>query len=117
MKKGSKLLSLACLFVVSTSLLTACKPTSIEKAEKKMEDEGYAVVAYEVDKDKVDGFVGGFIATNGIISGDSITAILFESADDAKDYYKDVGGEDSKWVREGKWVFMGTDNAIKDFKG
>lgn len=116
MKKGSKILSLACLFAVSASV-AACKPTSIEKAKEKMKEEGYAVAAYQVDKDEVDGYVGGFVATKvETLDVDTITAVLFESKKEAKEFYEELGGEDSKWLQEGKWVFMGTEDAIEDFK-
>ena len=114
MKKGSKILSLACLFAVSASFLAACKPTSVEKAKEKMKEEGYTVEAYEINED---GVKGGFIATKGtLLDLDSMTAILFETKKDAKEYYEEVGGEDSKWIQEGKWVFLGTEDAIEDFK-
>ena len=80
-------------------------------------NKGYAVAAYQVDKDEVDGYVGGFVATKvETLDVDTITAVLFESKKEAKEFYEELGGEDSKWLQEGKWVFMGTEDAIEDFK-
>ena len=99
------LAALSCLF------LFACVPSNVEKAEEKMEKAGYTVLAYS-DKE-AEGLVGGFIATKGLIGGESLTAVLFETVDDAKAFAEEIG---SKAKRDGKWVYYGTEAAIKAFE-
>ncbi|MBR2441703.1 MAG: hypothetical protein IKB20_01325 [Clostridia bacterium] len=89
----------------------ACAPTSVEKAEEKMQKAGYTVVAYS-DKE-AEGLVGGFVASNGILTGDSMTALLFETKDDATDFYSNV--DDLGATLDGKWVYWGDEEAIKEF--
>ena len=100
--------TLACLF------LFACTPTSIDKAEDKMKKEGYTVLAYT--DDKAEDVVGAFTATKveSLLEADTITAILFKSTKAAKNYMKELG-DSSKAVRDGKWVYWGTEDAIEDF--
>lgn len=101
---------LAAIFAFVMCLaLVACAPASVEKAEDKMEDAGYTVLAYEQD---AEGLVGGIIAKKGLM-GDGMTALLFETKDDAKDFMEDLGDDDA--VLKGKWVCWGDDDAIKDF--
>ncbi len=102
------LATLACLF------LFACTPSSVEKAEDKMKKEGYTVLAYS-DKE-ADGLVGGFTATKaeGILDVDNITALLFKTKDDAKKFMEEID-DNSKAIRDGKWVYWGTEDAIEDF--
>lgn len=106
----------AVLAAVSCLGFAACVPGSVEKAEEKMKKEGYTVIAYE-DKE-AEGLVGGFNATKveGFLGSesDSITALLFESSSDAKDFVAELG-DDSKAVQDGKWVYWGTEDAIEDF--
>lgn len=117
MKKALKGLVLS-LAAVSCLAFAACTPSNLEKAEKKMAKEGYVVKAYEVE---AEGFVGGITATKseGILDTDTITALLFESKDDAKDFKN----KSSQYipsiiytpVQDGKWVYFGTEDAIEDF--
>ena len=97
--------AMACLF------LFACTPTSVSKAKDKMKEEGYLVVAY-TDKNAED-LEGGFTATK--LSGDAITALLFDSTKAAKKFMKDYG-DSLNAIRDGKWVYWGTEEAIDDFK-
>ena len=89
----------------------ACAPSSVEKAEEKMEKAGYTVVAYS-EKD-AEGMVGGFVATNGLLSGNSMTAVLFETKDDATDFYSKVDSMGA--ILDGKWVYWGSEEAIEEF--
>ena len=102
------LAAMACLSFV------ACTPANIDKAKDKMKKEGYVVMAYE-DKD-AEGFVGGFSATKteGFMDVDNITALLFESTKDAKAFMEKYGDQ-SKAIRDGKWVYWGTEDGIEDF--
>lgn len=93
----------------------ACAPANLEKAEEKMEEAGYEVIVSDKAIPGVDGSVGSITA--GKI-GDGIIAVLFESKADAKEYYeehKDEGKEDQVVKQDGKWVYMGTEDAIEDF--
>ncbi len=106
------LAALACFAMV------ACVPSDLAKAEEKMEEAGYIVKAYDLD---AEGFVGGITATKGgsfgdiiggVIDGDGFHAYLFETAADAKAYAED---KDDAEV-SGKWVFWGSEEAVKAFK-
>ena len=94
--------------------MSACAPSSIEKAEEKMQEAGYTVVAYE-DKE-AEGLVGGFVATaglSGLLSGNTMTALLFDSKDAATDFYSTVS--EAGAVLDGKWVYWGSDEAVEAF--
>ena len=113
MKKWmSKLVSALCAVVLCISM-TACAPFTLDRAEEKMEDAGYSVLAYEGEEEE--GLVGGIIATkmDGILNVDTLTALYFSSILDAKDYYDELDDEDAKW--QGKWVFWGSEEAMEDF--
>ena len=102
------LMALACLF------LFACTPTSISDAKDKMKKEGYTVLAYS-DKE-AEGLIGGFTATKaeGILDVDNITALLFKTTKAAKSYME-KHGDSSVAIRDGKWIYWGTEDAIEDF--
>ena len=94
--------------------MAACTPSSVEKAEEKMQEAGYTVVAYE-DKD-AEGMVGGFVATaglSGLLGGDVMTAVLFDSKDAATDFYSTLA--ETGAVLDGKWVYWGSEKAIEEF--
>ena len=107
------LAALACFAMV------ACVPGDLAKAEEKMEKAGYNVLNHEV---KAEGYVGGIAASlkgNNMIgdafnavAGNGLIAILFETAADAKAYAEDK--EDAEV--SGKWVFWGSEEAVKAFK-
>ena len=115
MKKFLRTLCIALVAIVTGVAITACKPGSIEKAETKMEKAGYTVLAYDVSDD-AEGFVGGFIAMD-ISAGESMCAILFESKEDAEKYAElNTKTEYGEVKVEGKWIFAGSEGAIKAFK-
>lgn len=94
--------------------MAACTPSSVEKAEEKMQEAGYTVVAYE-DED-AEGMVGGFVATaglSGLLGGDVMTAVLFDSKDAATDFYSTLA--ETGAVLDGKWVYWGSEKAIEEF--
>lgn len=94
--------------------MAACTPSSVEKAEEKMQEAGYTVVAYE-DED-AEGMVGGFVATaglSGLLGGDVMTAVLFDSKDAATDFYSTLS--ETGAVLDGKWVYWGSEKAIEEF--
>ena len=95
--------------------MSACAPMSVEKAEEKMQKAGYTVVAYE--NKEAEGMVGGFVATagiSGLLSGNTMTAVLFDSKDAATDFYSVANQAGA--VLDGKWVYWGSEEAIKEFK-
>ena len=91
----------------------ACAPTSIDKAKTKMNEAGYTVVGYG-DTEKTEGLVGGFVATNGIVNAEKLTAMLFATKEDAAEYYAVL--DDAGFVLDGKWVYKGSEEAVKAFK-
>ena len=110
MKKFLTILAtvLACIFI------TACTPSNVENAKAKMEEAGYTVLAYSGDDD-AEGLIGGLIAKNGILTGENVTALFFDTKDNAKKFYDDHASE-SNATLDGKWVYWGTEAAIKAFK-
>ena len=107
------------LAVLMCFSLTACAPMSVESAEKKMEKAGYTVKV-------IDGTLAEIVAEDAeaqlvaMKSGDILTAVLFEEADDANAYYKKLvddekDKEDQIVKKSGKWVYVGTEDAIEDF--
>ena len=94
--------------------MAACAPSSVEKAEEKMQEAGYTVVAYE--KEDAEGLVGGFVATaglSGLLGGNTMTALLFETKDAATDFYSTVS--EAGAVLDGKWVYWGSEEAVDAF--
>lgn len=92
--------------------MAACTPSSVEKAEEKMQEAGYKVVAYS-NKD-AEGMVGGFVATKGLTDlTNSMTAALFDSKDAASDFYSSLS--ETGAVLDGKWVYWGAEEAIDEF--
>lgn len=122
MKKVIKTLCMALVVVFAGLIVTACKPSTVEKAEEKMKEAGYTVVAFEAGKD-AEGYVGSFMASKvSIGSGvefDGMLAILFDNTDDAKEFGETYEAE-SKYGEvkvDGKWVYAGTEAAIDAFLG
>ena len=112
MKKALKWIALALTALSMSVMLTACAPSSIEKGKSKMVEAGYDVGDTFLDG-LVDGCLGGFYASEGLLSEDKMTAYLFESKDAAKAYFEKLGND--KAVLKGKWVLVGSEDAIEDF--
>lgn len=104
-KRFIAVIAIALITVLLLVTLTACGPSSIDAAKKKMEKKGYTVLAYKAE----DG-TGGIACSKGLL-GDKMTAVLYESSKDAK-----AAAEKSGAQQIGKWVVAGSDAAIKDFK-
>ena len=100
--------AMSCLF------LFACTPTSVSKAKEKMREEGYTVSTYSAED--AEDVKGGFVAmkSGGILDVDTITAVLFDSTKAAKKFMKE-SGDKLNAIRDGKWVYWGTEDAIEDF--
>ena len=123
MKNFIKNLSLALVVAFVGVILCACVPSNIEKAQAKMEEAGYVVIALDKDFEEAEGLLGGLIATKGdIVNGyETISALLFEDKDTAKKFYEkwisseESTDEDTIVKQDGKWVYAGTEKAIADF--
>ena len=104
----------AVLAAVACLGMAACVPSNMEKAEEKMKEEGYTVIAYT--DEEAEGLVGGFNATKveGLLNVDNITALLFDSTKSAKEFYEEMDNKGSA-IQDGKWVYWGTEDAIEDF--
>ncbi len=106
MKKLFKLFSLllaAGLFLT----LTACAPKNMDAAKEKLEDKGYTVVVVN----------NYFVANKGLINGETITGYLYESKKEAKDAIAEIEEKagDLEVKQSGKWIYFGTEEAMKDF--
>ncbi len=115
MKKMFKIIATTALSVLACATLFACVPSNMEKAKDKMKKEGYTITAYEGEgTDAIDGLVGGFIATKAgsWTEVDTLTALLFDDKDSAKDFYEDL----NKGIQKGKWVYYGSEDAMEDFE-
>lgn len=110
-----------CLFVGVG--LTACMPKNVDKAISRMEKAGYTIVGYGEDTE-AEGYVGGVVASNveSVDEIDGIMAFLFDSKKSAKAYFEKLTEKENKsmfgeWEIDGKWVYTGSEGAIKAFKG
>ncbi len=132
------------LLVVTSVLLAlcmlafaACAPSSAEAAEKKLKDAGYEVTAITEDElaelydDEDIKMAGGLIAYKGdladILSGgdvEYITAYWFADSASAKEFKEKYGEEIDEAEMmgvtivtklEGKVLYAGTEQAVKDF--
>ena len=116
----SKILKLSSLLIMVLALvaLTGCAPKSVDAAKEKMQDAGYITVGYEGEGE---GLVGAFSATKiiSITQAESIVATLYDSKSSAKEAYKKASENlkaDEVCEQIGKWIVIGTEQAIKDFK-
>lgn len=122
MKKALRLSSLAVLLMAVIALVS-CAPKDLDSATKKMEKKGYncvedkLVVPTALKLAKVD-VEACFVATK---EGETVTAILFadkktanDSYDAVKQYAEDHGAK-SEAKKSGKWIYYGTEQAMKDF--
>ena len=121
MKKILKRIALVVTAGALCAMLFACAPSNVSKAEEKMAKQGYTVTDINASILGLlfDGVEGGIMAVDN--EGESIVAVRFESVDDAKDAFKDWDdllsklGKEGTAVRDGKWVYSGTGDAIEDF--
>lgn len=118
MKKIVKRIGLVLTMAVLCVSLFACVPSSLEKAQEKMAREGYNVVNINVDA--LDGAEGGIMATD-LLEGDMLIAVRFESVKAAKQGLKDWDelmsklGKQGTAIRDGRWVYSGSGDAVEDF--
>lgn len=117
MKKFTKLLSACILSIMVAVLLVGCVPKNAEKAVSKMKEEGYSVEIIDEALLPEDAVEGIYADEEGILNTDRLTAVWFESKEDAKKYYEELE-ETSSTIkkRKGKCVYIGTADAIEDFE-
>lgn len=125
MKNLIKSLSLVILLTVALLSFVGCaKPANLEKAKEVMSEAGYEVSVDYAAEDDEDGKVGTITAIKSQVGllefkMDIITATQFKDAKAAKAYYDaniDPEAEGDKLLKlEGKWVYFGTEDAIKLF--
>ncbi len=114
MKKFLKALVAGLSFVTMMAFLAGCVPSNMAKAKEKMEEAGYSVLDYEKSGEE-EGLVGGLIAKTGLLGGESLTALLFSSSSEAKEYYEEIKDDVKNAEHQGKWVFWGTEGGVKAF--
>ena len=115
-----KIIKLSSLLVIAFALvvLAGCAPKSVDAAKEKMTDAGYIAVGYQGEGE---GLVGAFSATKiiSITKAESIVATLYDSKSAAKEAYKKASENlkaDELCEQIGKWIVVGTEEAIKAFK-
>ncbi len=114
MKKTMKWITVAAASLISALALLACVPSDMDKAYDKMAMEGYSVSIEKLQTD--DGCLGKLHAVkddDGCV--DSIFAYLFDSKVAAKAYFEENKGNANMLILDGKWVYVGTEDAIDDF--
>lgn len=113
MKKILVIVAVVALVAVLGVVLFACAPSTVAKAEAKMKDAGYSVLAYS--DDDAEGCDGGLTATK---ITETIFALHFSSSKDAKNFYNDSKDENGKssLTLTGNWVCWGSEGAINAFK-
>ena len=123
MKKVFKSVFMVALCFMLGVGLTACKPKNVDKAISRMEDAGYTIVGY-TDGEDAEGYVGGFVASNveSVTEIDGMMAMLFDSKSSAEEYFNSITEKENKsmfgeWVLDGKWVYTGSDAAVRAFLG
>lgn len=121
MKKTFRLFALV-LTLLFAFTLVACAPKDASAAKKKMEKKDYTVIVVTDSKEAEEGVVAIISGTKGALLGEkeAFVAVQYDSTKNAKAAYEKALGEDHKEnesvQRVGKWVIVGTSQAIKDFK-
>ena len=108
MKKTITIIAVIALVAVLGIALFACAPSGITSATKKLSKAGYTVLTKTFDAEDFD---GGFYAQKGL---NVITAAHFTSAKSAKKFYEESSLQDNL-TQSGKWVYWGTEEAVKAF--
>lgn len=120
-----KKFSLVAMLLVAILSLAACAPKDPVKAKEKLEEAGYAVIVDGTVQPGilklagVDGVSSVITATNG---EELLQAYYFAEKGQAKDAlealtkWAEKNGKESNFSRSGKWLYAGTEQAIKDFK-
>ncbi|MBQ3234707.1 MAG: hypothetical protein IJA97_00940 [Clostridia bacterium] len=117
MKKFAKAISIFLLLITTMFVMTACVPSSPQKAREKLEDDRYTV--YDLPVDYLDDAIDGFWATKyENETSHDVTVYYFKTVKAAKEYYefeKEFSTDDyvKRW---GKCVYTGNKDGIKDFR-
>lgn len=126
-------ISLVAVAMLLLTTLVACTPKDPEAAVKKLEKADYTVLSSTESNLVKAGLVALGISVEDIIvaykgdknSSDAIMALYFKSKDDAKKQMEKVeefakeseeDGEELKVYQSGKWLYFGSDDAVKAFK-
>lgn len=98
--------------------LASCAPGNTDKAKAKLEKKGYTVLVVTNKEVGENGEVATLTATTGLLSGNSLTATLYKSGAKASAALKETKNAEGETVckKIGKWVVVGSEQAIKDFK-
>ena len=131
------ILILTLILTITSLTLTACAPVE-EKAKKNLEEAGYTITKYENEYKefshewryyyssptiKTYGLMEAIISAN--LGEDWVTIYYFDNTDSAKDYVSDykyynpnrLKDEAGYPKRDGRVIFMGTEDAINVAKG
>ncbi|MEG1613801.1 MAG: hypothetical protein RR357_06520 [Clostridia bacterium] len=119
MKKNIvKVLAIILVVALSAVMFTACVPGGVDKAKEKMTEKGYTCAGSEKSGE---GIVGSFTAVKGLINGEYLIAVFYDSAKTAKADFDEMKGDadkkDYEIKRSGKVLYYGTKQALKDFAG
>ncbi len=124
MKKMMKWITLAAASALTCVAFVACAPSGLEKAEKKMDNELYNV-RVEENVEGIEGCEGYLYAKQpSLLGSEELYAYLFDSKKDAEAYLKANKTVLQAWAeeedligpkQEGKWILIGTEDAIEDF--
>ncbi len=115
MKNFIKTLTTCIVLVLTMVLFTACVPSDVDSATKKMKEEGYSVLPYTINSDGVQECI--IAKESGLFDTDFIIAIWFDSVDNAKKFIESYDlGSNELIKRTGKCVYYGTADAIEDFE-
>ena len=120
-------LTLAILLAFSCLALTACMPSTPEKAKANLEDAGYFVIVNDLDtlldddaEDlglKKDSLTAIVVGTNGGAMIYIYYCVDNTTAKDLEERLDDINDDNGLEVdRSGKIVWVGTETAIKDAK-
>lgn len=111
MKNKKRIIAAIALTLVVIMLavsLTACGPSSMESAVKKMEKKGYTQIPF------VGLLTGNTVAFSKGLFGAKVYAVLYPSFKEADEAAKEMKEENAK--QAGKWVIWGDEQAVKDFR-
>ncbi len=130
MKNLAKVLALVLIVAMFAVMLTACAPKNVKDATEKMEEAGY--YCFTGTNDTLNALIGAIrdaegaqnvfmcakgdnmvVALTNIVS-DSLVAVLFDTKANAKASLEDYTGDKAKVI--GKWVVIGSEDAVKAFK-
>ncbi len=112
MKKNLKVLGVLAATIMLCFAFISCAPSNLEKGAEKMQKAGYEVTISmsELNPENCD---GSLIAMKGL--SDGLWAFHFKSIDAATDYLDSLGDSKEHLTQDNKWVYYGSEEAIKAF--